>query len=89
LGGALNVYDEWRKRSHRFAQAGQRTHAEGRSKAAGAAATARTTSPKPAGPADPSDAYESAKFGSSAGGLMIDHAVWNYASSKRTAQLMR
>ncbi len=44
---------------------------------------------KPAGPADPGDAYESAKFGSGACGLMIAHAVWKFASSKRQAQLMR
>ena len=44
---------------------------------------------KPAGPADPGDAYESAKFGSGACSLMIAHAVWKFATSKRTAQLMR
>jgi hypothetical protein len=44
---------------------------------------------KPDGMADPGDAYESAKFGSSTSSLMIAQAVWNFAGSKRRAQLMR
>jgi hypothetical protein len=42
---------------------------------------------KPDGPADPGDAYESAKFGSSASSLMIAQAVWRFARAKRRAQL--
>jgi hypothetical protein len=43
----------------------------------------------PAGLADPGDAYESAKFGSSTCSLMIAEAVWKFAASRRAAQLMR
>jgi hypothetical protein len=43
----------------------------------------------PAGPADPGDAYESAKFGSSTCSLMIAQAAWKFAASRRAAQLMR
>jgi hypothetical protein len=44
---------------------------------------------KPDGPADPGDAYESAKFGSGACSLMIAQAVWRFVAAKRRAQLMR
>ena len=39
--------------------------------------------------ADPGDAYESAKFGSSTCSLMIAEAAWKFAASRRAAQLMR
>lgn len=53
------------------------------------AGSSSAVSPSPQGPADPGDAYESAKFGSGACSLMIAHAVWKFASAKRQAQLMR